>query len=496
MKKTVAVILAAFIFGYSIATAAPVLGQFFASKLKSPFDLEGLADYKHYCIKLDELREIKSRPADLSCGGSDWVLAARNVIVKDVDIHPQKRLVEKEVCTGIKYYTWKCHPPDWGSLYKNTLWKLVDSDPNRKIKDGDIFDVYIKKDAEEEGYWICEERGKAAKSVLGISTIIDENQIAGLKGIYLKIGDTSAIWMRSDDAKRIDVEDLPPTGLRTRIDSIEVDGIYYDVFINLLKAFVSFENTDFYLVEKGVFDQNGNLLMDEFIYHVFKKIEEKTSDAKTIKLGTFKPPLYKESETAWYYAYLPESKPVIYLYPQEQITLDIKVIPKNGSITYSDPFYNPLTGWQDVTSDSKGQLKYQGMEYPYLYYETEVKGYEIPTEGFIVEKENLKEFFTEKNSFIGLNSQESKDFNEYWVPRIELEVSAPYVFVTYLSQKQQDDVVKLWFSKNPDNIIRIRPYFKPIFIKEFINPQKLQKPPERSGFTVVEWGGILDLKDK
>ena len=66
-----------------------------------------------------------------------------------------------------------------------------------------------------------------------------------------------------------------------------------------------------------------------------------------------------------------------------------------------------------------------------------------------------------------------------------------YYEIKLLEEQYLNENMALNISPQPDTVIRLMFNFRPL--KKEIN---LQKPniivPERKGFTVVEWGGILD----
>ncbi|MCX6163389.1 MAG: hypothetical protein NTU73_00760 [Ignavibacteriae bacterium] len=49
--------------------------------------------------------------------------------------------------------------------------------------------------------------------------------------------------------------------------------------------------------------------------------------------------------------------------------------------------------------------------------------------------------------------------------------------------------MKLIISPEPQTLIRLNFYFKPVFVKRELKEPTITKT-ERIGFTVVEWGGI------
>jgi len=88
---------------------------------------------------------------------------------------------------------------------------------------------------------------------------------------------------------------------------------------------------------------------------------------------------------------------------------------------------------------------------------------------------------------LGLNEKESADFREFWESHM---TKAPYYFVTFYGTNAMNTIAPLKINPKPDTVIRIlmdyKPLLKPIVVKE----QSLRSVP-RTGFTVIEWGGVL-----
>lgn len=178
-------------------------------------------------------------------------------------------------------------------------------------------------------------------------------------------------------------------------------------------------------------------------------------------------------------------KPVIYLYPKKTTDVRVEVAPKGG-FTKTIPKYNQ--GWDVVaTPESVITDKSSGLNYPYLFWEGRGGIYETPTQGFVVEKENVEKFLNEKLEKLGLIKKERDDFIEFWLPKMQ---EAPFYFVTFLGNREIDNLAPLNISPKPDSIIRILMDFKPL--EEKINVESYEiRTPKRTGFTVVEWGGVL-----
>ena len=67
---------------------------------------------------------------------------------------------------------------------------------------------------------------------------------------------------------------------------------------------------------------------------------------------------------------------------------------------------------------------------------------------------------------------------------------SPYYFVTFLGNREMNQIAPLIINPKPDTVIRVlmdfTPLTSPINVKEY---EILT--PQRNGFTVVEWGGVL-----
>jgi hypothetical protein len=181
-------------------------------------------------------------------------------------------------------------------------------------------------------------------------------------------------------------------------------------------------------------------------------------------------------------------KPVIYLYPETDQEVSVKVFPGKG-LSITDPEYKD--GW-NVLARKNGELinLEDQKKYPYLFWEGAGDVYyETPKQGFTVTKENLDSFFDEKLEKLGMIGKEIADFKEFWIPEM-LKENKPYYFVTFLSKRFIDQNAPLVIHPKPDSIIRVLMDFRGLD-----KPEKFSQPkivtPERKGFTVVEWGGML-----
>lgn len=182
----------------------------------------------------------------------------------------------------------------------------------------------------------------------------------------------------------------------------------------------------------------------------------------------------------------PECKPAIYLYPEIKTRVNVRVSPK-GYFTLTIPKY-PEEGW-DVMAYPDGKIESDGAIYPYLYYESKIKDSEIekPRMGFVAEFSDLPKLYDEVLPKLGLMEKEATDFKNYWGKVLPY---APYYFVGVMSDESIEQIEPIKITPKPQTTIRVRLYFeslnKPIQVEEpYISK------PERSGFTVIEWGGLV-----
>jgi hypothetical protein len=177
-------------------------------------------------------------------------------------------------------------------------------------------------------------------------------------------------------------------------------------------------------------------------------------------------------------------KPVIYIYPEEEMSVKVELGYPN-QITCSYPKYN--NGW-NVFASPNGTLKdtYTNRELYALYYEA------IPTiepqmtnEGFVIKGEDSIAFLEEKLAILGLNEREAEEFIIYWLPILE---SNEYNYIRFATKEEINEMIPLEITPMPDTTIRVIMFFKGLDEKIEVNKQTLVQQ-NREGFTVVEWGG-------
>ncbi len=179
-------------------------------------------------------------------------------------------------------------------------------------------------------------------------------------------------------------------------------------------------------------------------------------------------------------------KPVIYLYPEETQDMTVWVDPVGG-FTKVEPDYND--GWR-VTANPDGRLmnRDDGSYYPYLFWEGRGGAYAEPSKYWVVSQEELDTFLPETLLKLGLNKAEAGDFLEFWRPLMK---DAPYYKIGFWGNDVMDALAPLKISQDPDVVVRILMDYTPLDAPIAENPPVLPETPERTGFTVIEWGGVF-----
>lgn len=175
-------------------------------------------------------------------------------------------------------------------------------------------------------------------------------------------------------------------------------------------------------------------------------------------------------------------KPVIYLYPSQQTSFNVKV---GAEITKSDPKYNK--GWSGIAKPN-GELILQGQSYPYLFWEGLGFGlYPEVKSGKIVASSKVKDQIEQDLKSMSLTEREISDFLDFWLSKMP---QSKYTRLTWFTNQELDKLAPLSVSPKPDSTIRVFLDFAGLEKPYKISSQQLPRF-ERKGFTVVEWGGLL-----
>jgi hypothetical protein len=176
-------------------------------------------------------------------------------------------------------------------------------------------------------------------------------------------------------------------------------------------------------------------------------------------------------------------KPIIYLYPEKDeevnVTLDF-----DGEFISTYPTYED--GW-NVIAKPDGTLvnTKTNEEYPYLFYDAQVDIEWDLSKGFCVKGSETKDFLIEKLSEMGLNQDEINDFLVFWMPIMK---DNEYNLISFQNEIYANEVDLNVNGATVDSQLRVYMVTKPLDAPIDIEPQTFDTF-ERTGFSVVEWGG-------
>lgn len=179
-------------------------------------------------------------------------------------------------------------------------------------------------------------------------------------------------------------------------------------------------------------------------------------------------------------------KPVIYLYPTQTQKVKVK-LDYQGTLTADYPAYDySKKGWE-VTAYPDGKIiNGDGKEYSYLFWEGEQANsvnYDLST-GFIVKGENTVEFLQNTLSKMGLTPKEYNEFIVYWYPKMKHN---KYNLIHFAGD-EYTKTAPLNITPSPDSVLRVFMVYKSLDKEISIKSQEI-KSFNRTGFSVIEWGG-------
>ena len=177
------------------------------------------------------------------------------------------------------------------------------------------------------------------------------------------------------------------------------------------------------------------------------------------------------------------AKPVIYLYPEEPTEVSVQ-LDFDGKLTHTYPAYND--GWT-VTAQPDGTLTdARGREYYCLFWEGDTYANRFAVdEGWCVAGADTAAFLEEKLREIGLTDKEANEFIIYWLPKMEHNA---YNLISFHTDDYAE-AAKLTVTPEPDSVLRVFMVWKAVEQQVEIEPQTFA-PFERTGFTLIEWGGM------
>ena len=212
----------------------------------------------------------------------------------------------------------------------------------------------------------------------------------------------------------------------------------------------------------------------------------------TLQLGQFAPhtqvqqivtttnllPTFKESRPILKAQYKCFDSP-LYLYNARPLPVSATVT--NATILESIPAYNPATGWNLYATP-------QGSKIDYNY----AAPFSAPETGYVVSSGHLTAFLSQYAPKVGLNDRETADYLAFWSEQLP---AADYYVVSHYDNPATIMNVELY--PQPDTLIQVIMYFKPISAEEkedyvSLTPPSFSPVPSRTGFTAVDWSGIID----
>lgn len=184
------------------------------------------------------------------------------------------------------------------------------------------------------------------------------------------------------------------------------------------------------------------------------------------------------------------AKPAIYLYPEQETKIQLKLRFK-GKIHTTYPKYE--NGWSvKAQPDGKITNLKDNRVFEYLFWDGDIA---LPQEevnlqeGWVIKQDETVDFLQNKLQEIGLNNKEINDFIVYWLPQLEQNT---YNFIRFCVNDNYHNTSFLEVLPQPTTQIRVIMEFLPLSnLKNFPTPSPQQiLPTYRKGFTLVEWGGV------
>jgi len=177
-------------------------------------------------------------------------------------------------------------------------------------------------------------------------------------------------------------------------------------------------------------------------------------------------------------------KPILYLYPEEDVNVDVQLKYKERLIATYPKYQN---GWKVLAKPNGDLYDMAGNYYYALYWDEKDKSDVDFSYGFYVTKEDAIPFLEEKLSIIGLNNRERNEFIMYWLPKLESNGQS-LVYFELTEEREKNN--PLLINPKPDSLLRVNMHIKKVSRKVNILEQELSSF-ERDGFVAVEWGGTI-----
>ena len=176
-------------------------------------------------------------------------------------------------------------------------------------------------------------------------------------------------------------------------------------------------------------------------------------------------------------------KPVIYLYPEEETKVSVK-LDVEGQLGCTYPAYKD--GWFVTAKPDGTIIDEKGRSYYCLFWDGAGPQKYDMSKGFVIKGADTAEFLEKTLQHLGLNEKEANEFIIFWLPRMEQN---PYNLISFQTTEYEQKA-KLEIIPKPDSILRVFMTFKPLDKPVKVEPQSLETF-ERKGFTAIEWGGLI-----
>lgn len=181
-------------------------------------------------------------------------------------------------------------------------------------------------------------------------------------------------------------------------------------------------------------------------------------------------------------------KPVIYLYPESETDVSVK-LNFHGQLTATYPEYDPSLGGWDVTAHPNGKIinKADQKEYSYLFWDGKADDLTADfSTGFVVSGSETRAFLQSVLPKMGLEPKEYNEFIVFWYPLMK---NNPYNLIHFEGEAYEKSA-PLEITPTPDSILRVFMMYRPLTEKIQVEPQSFA-PFNRKGFSVIEWGGTM-----
>ncbi len=188
------------------------------------------------------------------------------------------------------------------------------------------------------------------------------------------------------------------------------------------------------------------------------------------------------------------AEPIVYFYPERRMRVSYTLAPsvrvaravplaRGNAWTF---LATPQGILEEVEAAAPGRAR---RTFAHLFWEGTSTRFAPPTEGVCVPSARSSEFFREVLPRLGLEAHETEDFVAAWAPRLE---GAPFHVIGFHPREVLDALAPVEVSPTPGHMIRILMDAAPVETCPMLTPPVLPDTvPEREGFTVVEWGGVL-----